>query len=110
MRLPNGDRADIPERKLTDFLLNENHPEQPGHAVLFRQLLGVGLHNSDVLRDALARAAAENEATLDRHTPFGDKYLVRFPMRGQRGMYTVLSVWIIETGVNTPRLVTAYIE
>jgi len=31
-------------------------------------------------------------------------------MRGERGVYTILSIWIIEHGAEAPRLVTVFIE
>ncbi len=110
MRMPNGDLANLPDTKLTAYLLNSNHPEQPGHAILFRQLLGIGPENADVLRSALLRAAAQEDATPGNPTPYGQKYEIRFPMSGPSGTYTVLSVWIIEQGTEIPRLVTAFIE
>lgn len=109
MRMPNGDRAVVPDAKLQEFLLNVNHPEQPGHAVLFHELLGIGPENAETLRSALLRAAAEEPATPGRQSPYGDKYEIRFRMTGPRGAYTLLSVWIIERGADVPRLVTAFI-
>ena len=38
------------------------------------------------------------------------KYTIRFPMRGPEGLKTVLSIWIVETGSEIPRLVTSYVE
>ncbi|MGH7455190.1 MAG: DUF6883 domain-containing protein, partial [bacterium] len=43
-------------------------------------------------------------------TPFGVKYQVRFEMTGPAGTKTLLSVWIVETGSERPRLVTRYVE
>lgn len=110
MRMPNGDRAIVPDDKLTGFLLNEEHPEQPGHAVLFRQLLGIVRENPEPLREALVHAAAQHPASPGQPSPYGSKYEVRFDMTGIRGTYTILSVWMIEHGSEVPRLVTAYIE
>ena len=110
MKLPNGDRAIVPEEKLLNFLLNPNHPEQPGHAILFKELLGIGPESADMLRMALLRAAAESEASLGQISPYGQKYEIKFSMTGPRGVYTVLSVWIIESSDVILRLVTAFIE
>jgi hypothetical protein len=110
MKLPNGDKAIIDPEKLSGFLLNVEHEAQPGHAILFRSLLGIRLSNSEVLRDALLQAARTAEAVDGRPSPHGRKYEVRFPMSGPRGTYTVLSVWIVEHGKESPRLVTAYVE
>jgi hypothetical protein len=110
MKMPNGDRAIVSDDKLLGYLLNENHPDQPGHAELFRVLLGISLTNAELLRSALLDAAATGDATAGASSRFGTKYLIQFPMTGPRREYTILSVWIIETGHDEPRLVTAFIE
>jgi hypothetical protein len=108
--IPNPDRAVIPQDKLRGYLLNENHPEQPGHAVLFRRLLGISILNEDRLRAALLAAVRTEPAILGEGSVYGTKYEVRFPMTGPRGTYTVLSVWMVAEGTDFPRLVTAFIE
>jgi hypothetical protein len=85
MRLPNGDKAIIEPEKLSGFLLNVEHEEQPGHAILFESLLGIRLNNSEVRRDALLQAATTAEAVDGRPSLYGRKYEVRFPMSGPRG-------------------------
>ncbi len=110
MKLPNGDRAIVADAKLVEYLLNDQHETQSGHADLFLRLLGIGPENADVLRAALLRAAASEEVTPGTPSPHGAKYELRFQMTGIRGAYTILSVWMIEHGKTQPRLVTAYIE
>jgi len=110
MKLPNGDRAVVPEFKLRDFLPNEEHPVRPGHAVFFQRLLGVTRSNAHLLRGALLRAAVEGDTAPGQYSPYGIKHEVRFTMTGPRRNYTILSVWIIEHGADAPRLVTAFIE
>ena len=106
MKLPNGNRAMVPDDKLFGYLLNEAHESQAGHAELFRRLLGIAVENGELLRTALLSAAATREATLGAPSPYGVKYEVRFEMTGPRQPYTILSVWIIEHGKADPRLVT----
>lgn len=110
MTLPNGDKAQVPQAKLSDYVLNPAHPEGAKHARLFLSLLGIGPAQADVLRSALLDAAASREASPGRSSSFGTKYEIRFPMTGPRGSYTVLSVWIIPGDSDRPRLVTAYVE
>jgi len=112
--LPNGDLAIVPDEKLLDYL-NENHPEQPGHAQLFRSLLGIGPEQALVFKARLLEAAASAEATTGKPSNHGSKYEIRFEMTGPRGPRTILSVWIVEhlhdtASPHVPRLVTAYIE
>jgi hypothetical protein len=110
MKLPNGDRAIIPDEKLTNYILNPDHEEHGGHAELFRLLLGIERSNADDLKTALADAAATAEAIPGRRSPFGEKYEVRFTMQRASTAYTILSVWIIRAGEQEPRLVTAFVE
>jgi hypothetical protein len=110
MRMPNGDKAVITDDKLLGYLLNDAHPTNPGHALLFRALLGISTSNVEVLRQALLRAAATGEAMPGTPSEFGEKYEIRFEMTGPRGSFTILSVWIVERGASNPRLVTAYVD
>ena len=110
MQLPNGHRAIVTEAKLLDYLLNEDHPDQPGRAELFRRLLGITPATFERLRAALLAAAATGDASPGKPSPSGTKYEVRFDMAGPRGSRTILSVWMIERGQPDPRLVTAFIE
>jgi hypothetical protein len=110
VKLPNGNRATVTDEKLLGYLLNEGHPDQPGHAELFRLLLGITPANAEVLRSALLEAAAGSDVTVGTRSPFGAKYEIRFDMTGPRKAYTILSVWIIENGQDVPRLITAFIE
>ncbi len=110
MRLPDGNQAIVEDRKLLHYVLSPSHPHGRTHAHLFDRLLGVNLSNEDVLREALLRAAANEDAFPTETSEFGQKYEVRFSLKGPRGRYTVLSVWIVDSEQSAPRLVTAYIE
>lgn len=110
MKLPNGDQAIVEDAKLLDYVLNPSHPVGGHHARLFASLLGISRQNHAVLRDALLAAARQADVQAGRASPFGRKYETRFPMIGPSGEKTVLAVWIVETGVKRPRLITCYVE
>ena len=110
MKMPNGHLAVVTDEKLFGYLLNEEHPTNPGHAELFRILLGIEGSNAEPLRIALLTAAANEDATPGDFSPFGEKFEIRFAMTGLKGTYTILSVWIIADDRTEPRLVTAFIE
>ncbi|MGH7175937.1 MAG: DUF6883 domain-containing protein [Tepidisphaeraceae bacterium] len=110
MLLPRGDRARVDDRKLLQYILSPTHAHGRTHVLLFEQLLGINLSNADVLRSALLQAARSGDATLAEASNFGTKFEIRFSLQGPRGQYTVLSVWLIESDNDSPRLVTAYIE
>lgn len=110
MKLPNGDKAIISDDKLVGYLLNVDHPIQSGHAVLFRDLLGITSDRPERLRSAIVTAPLNADARPGLPSPHGRKYEIRFSMTGPRGEHTILSAWIIEHGDMNPRLITAYIE
>ena len=110
MRLPNGNRAIITGEKLLGFVLNPDHPHGFGHAHLFDVLLGINRVNVGELRQHLLLAAEQGDATPGKPSDFGTKYEIRSEMTGPRGTHIILSVWMIRTGENDPRLVTAYVE
>jgi len=109
MKLPNGDRAIIDERKIVEYCLSEEHDDGKHKARLFRELLGITLQNASILFDALKEAAAQGQAVPERADRYGQRYRIDFPLRGPRGTAVIRSVWIVRTGETFPRLVTCYI-
>jgi hypothetical protein len=108
MLLPNGDKAVVDPRKLTDYCLSPVHPVGKHKARLFADATGIVLKDSELLHAALLRAAAGDEAMPTDRTPFGNKYELTFTLVGPGGRSAlVLSVWIVgDNGI--PRLVTCY--
>lgn len=109
MKLPHGDRAIVDDRKLTAYLLNPEHEHGASHAHLFSALLGIDADRSKELRAKLLEAARSGDATPGKKSPYGRKFEIRSQMRGPRGEYTILSVWMIRTRDDRPHLVTAYV-
>jgi hypothetical protein len=50
------------------------------------------------------------EVEPGRPSPFGDKFEMRFSVRGPFGTQRVLAVWMREEGQTSPRLITCYVE
>jgi hypothetical protein len=111
MRLPNGDKAVVDPRKLTDYCLNPTHPLGKHKARLFADATGITLADWGLLHAELLRAAdARDDAVATDRTPFGQKYEITFTLAGPRGggrSAAVLSVWIVGDD-QIPRLVTCY--
>ncbi len=109
MLLPNGERAIIDQRKLSDYCLSPEHDEGAHKARLFGRLLGLGQEDVEQLIAELRtprRAETPCQAFLDR---YGQRYVIDFPMTGPAGGTVVRSAWIIRTSETLPRLVTCYI-
>jgi hypothetical protein len=109
VRLPNGANAVIDLRKLTEYALNSEHEDGKHKAHLFRELLGIGLENMDVLIDAIKHAAATCDAVLAKRDRYGERYVVDFSFAGPIRSVTVRTAWILRIGRNFLELVTCYI-
>jgi hypothetical protein len=109
VNLPNGNRAVVDPRKVTDYCLSPEHDDGKHKARLFHDLLGLTLDNADLLLDALKETALTGEAELGKLDKYGQRYVVDFPFAGPRGPATVRSAWIVRAGEDFPRLVTCYI-
>ena len=106
-RLPNADAAVI-ERKITRYLLANDHPAGRAKAVVFRRF-GFGSADWRALRDALLAHARAARVVTVSDTEFGTKYVIEGALRAPDGRRLRLrAVWFVDTGEAAPRLVTAY--
>lgn len=108
LRLPNAKRRIIPLRKVTDYLLQPMHATGGSKARFF---LGLGFTpgKSEVLLNALGRIAETGIVIETVGTPFGTKYVVTGRLETPLGQgEPVTTVWIVLTGEDLPRFVTAY--
>ena len=107
MKIPGAERAILDEAKVRDYLISTEHRVGSAKARFFAQL-GFDHRNWTVLRDALHRFA-QGDAQLGAATRFGQKYVVLGTIQGSSGRAAPLVVvWIILTGDDFPRFVTAY--
>lgn len=107
MRLPNVDRAHIDIVKLTDYVLNPNHPEGRHKARVFFSALGIGTSGGRWLADAILAAVRDSAAVLQAETKWGTIYRVDVEIdRGQR-CAKVRTAWLC-TSTGT-RLVTCFV-
>ena len=109
MKLPNGNRAIVDRRKVTDYCLNLDHDDGSHKARLFQTLMGLNRGNSALLLDALSTAAATGDAVVGKRDEHGCRYVIDFECEGPRGTAMIRSAWIVRTGEEVPRLVTCYI-
>ncbi len=109
MKLPRGERAVVDLAKLTDYCLNEKHLRGRHKARVFASVLGITSGDSEVLRQRLLDAAAEEDATLGDRDDYGQRYVLDFSMAGPKGRATVRSVWIILADEALPRLLSCYV-
>lgn len=108
MTLPNGHRAVVDIRKLTDYCLNPLHRQGRHKARVFA---AVGIRQSDAeeLRTALLAAAANVDAEAGAETIYGWHYLIDFDLNRADRTVRIRSAWIVRRSDWIPRLTTGFI-
>lgn len=115
MMLPHATRARVDRAKLLEYLLAPEHPENGGKAGWFA-VLGYPPEAWAELAAEFRRLAKAAEVAREIQTTHGRKYIQDGFIRSYRpdasrkqgAEYGIRMVWIIETGEDAPRLVTAY--
>ena len=108
MKLPNAERAVVEREKIVDYLLNAAHPDNGGKAAFFLAL-GFRQEEWQTLAAAFRRLAKKFDIHNSMASAHGRKYILDGRIEtpsGKRPM--VRTVWIVDRGVEMPRLVTAY--
>jgi len=108
MELPNKFKAHIPASKIAGYLLSETHAVGKSKARFFRSL-GFNETNVRKLEHGLLNIAQAEAVEEIIKAPHGTKYVIDGSLETPKGvMIRLRTVWIIETGEDGPRFVTAY--
>jgi hypothetical protein len=107
LELPNREQAFIQLAKLTDYLLSKTHAVGRSKAKFFREL-GFSEDTVSLLEKELLAIARTQDVVEALVTDHGIKYVIvgRINTLVNRKV-NVLTVWIIDTGKQSPRFVTA---
>lgn len=106
--LPHGDRATVPADKLAGYLLSEAHPVGRTKAALF-VAAGYSAASAQLLEQDLLVIARTAEVVEQVESSHGVKYVVDGPLATPvGGTIWLRTVWIVESGMEYPRFVTAY--
>jgi hypothetical protein len=112
MKLPNAEIAVIAPAKIVRYLLNETHPKGRHKATFFFRF-GFSVLEWGKLADPLRHHAEMHEVTSTEQVPEGTKYVIdgvlTTPTTTSDDQFPLLrSVWLIDTGSEIPRFITAY--
>ncbi len=108
MKLPNGDLAVVEREKIVEYLLNPEHPDNAGKAPFFCSL-GFCRDNWPSFAAALRKLAETTEISNSMECAHGQKYVLDGRMVTPSGKTAVVrTIWIVDRGLDRPRLVTAY--
>jgi len=110
VKLPNGENAVVELEKFTEYCLNPDHPSGRHKAHVFESLLGLTLKNADFLRDKVREAAMSYEAEIELPTKYGERYVIDFELKTDKGTATIRSTWIIRREEGFPRLTSCYVK
>ena len=106
--LPNAGRAVIDPVKLHGYLLSTTHPIGRFKARFFAALGFVAERWSE-FATALRAQHLVSEAEAGSLEPHGQFFTIRAMLKGPTGASAVVvSVWLVQTGEDHPRFVTAY--
>lgn len=78
MKMPNGHRAIVDIKKLSEYCLNPDHPRGQHKARVFHAVLVLDAKDANELRDALLKAASGSDCIEGEKDQFGQRYLVDF--------------------------------
>jgi len=110
VQIPNADQAVIEPEKLYGYLLAPSHPIGRFKAAFFLTL-GYTSDNWRRLDADLRSQHLSQESTLEASAMYGQKYTIRARLEGPSGASAdTVSVWVVRTGEEFPRFVTAYPE
>jgi hypothetical protein len=108
VKIPNADHAIIEQQKLVDYLLNTEHRRGGSKAALLA-LFGYSTANWERLAADLRDTHLSADVTIERTTPYGQRYEIRAPLATPSGrLLMISSIWQIDQGTDRPRLITLY--
>ena len=98
----------INRQKISDYLLNVNHPDGGTKAKLLISL-GFDINNASVLENMITKHATGNDVSKVIATPFGEKFLVEGIIETPSGKFLqIRSVWVKESKEELLKFVTLY--
>ena len=86
MKLPNAENAVIDIKKLRDYCLNPIHPEGKHKARAFLEKLDMRRDDDEGLRQLVLEAILTKEATEQKPTKYGRRFIVDFEIERGRGI------------------------
>jgi hypothetical protein len=107
--LPRGDQAVVDLEKLISYVLNPDHRLGRNKARVFKSAFGLTAADADVLAAALRSAAATRPAHLEREDAYGRHFSLNFEFAFAGRTAAIRSLWVVRTGEEAPRFVSAFV-
>jgi hypothetical protein len=108
MKLPNADKLVVEREKIADYLLNPAHLDNGGKAKFF-ETLGFKRDDWKALAEAFRTLAGKTEVAQSLKSSHGQKYVIVGRIESPAGKSPLVqTIWIVDSGSEAARLVTAY--
>ena len=109
MKLPHLENAYVPEAKIVKYLLNIEHKQGGKDKAVFFIRFGFTIEAWEILAQALLAHAIAHKVTGISEKPGVTNYVIEGVLdTPDNRQPLVRTVWTLEKGSNSPRLVTAY--
>ena len=108
MKIPNNNQSIVADKKITDYLLSETHEIGKFKAYFFKGF-GFDLTDIDTFKDSLIQHSIDRDIEITKYSDFGIKYELKCEINtpDERNP-CIVTVWIVENGDESPKLITAY--
>jgi hypothetical protein len=109
-KLINHANAYISLEKLTAYCLNEFHPHGKEKAIVFKTVLGIGINEASILKEAILKGLSENDSIAKGQDEYGKRFSVLMKVSIFQKEAIINTGWIFRSGEDYPRLTTCYIK
>ena len=110
LKLPNAEKAILPEPKFTKYLFDENSKSGYPKGRAFTDRLGYGMDNWQKLQKALKNGAPRYPAQYVDNNGYGDRYVQKMVLYGEKGTPANVIVAWLKNADGTTKLTSAYIK
>lgn len=108
MKIPNNDQSFVADNKITDYLLGEIH-EIGKHKADFFKRFGFDIADINTFKGSLIQHSIDSDIERTKDSAFGIKYELKCEIKTPDDRNPcIVTVWIVESGKDEPKLVTAY--
>lgn len=110
-RLPNLDRAEISIGKISNYVLNPDHPTGGNKARVLKSALGFDQGNATEFTQAIYDGLRHAKAVKQKDLGFGTRYKVTMMVTGPNGKTKpIRTAWIKDKETGKMRLTTAFLD
>ena len=109
-KLKNYEKAYVNLEKLRGYCLSEFHPYGKEKAATFKSVLGIGVDEAALLKDAILLGLSEYDCEAREEDEYGERFTVIVKIRIFDKEANVTTGWIVQKGEDYPRLTSCYIK